>query len=354
MGFRLGIDVYRRDAVDLGRRKYGDGPARALERVADRRSDDLPDELLFAEPDLGLGGMDVHVDAVRRQFDEQDRRRVRARRHHRTKAIHDRPAQQTVANVPAVYEQILRLARCSLLLRVRHVTADAHAVGLRLDLDKAVDERGAEQLVRALAKRPDRRHADGLAAIVHEAERDARVRKRVVRHEVGDVKALGRVALQELPSRGHVEEQVLDRDLGTAGPCDVAHGSEPSTVDRELRASDLRVRPCRERQFRDGRDRRQRLAAEPERRDRHQVLGGPQLAGRVALECKDRVVARHAFAVVRDAHEAAACACDLDLDAGGAGIERVLDELLCDGGGAFDDFARGDLVGEELRKDTDL
>src|SRR5439155_6627092 len=38
---------------------------------------------------------------------------------------------------------------------------------------------------------------------------------------------------------------------------------------------------------------------------------------------------------------------EVEGDAGGAGVQGVLDEFLDDRGGAFDDLARGDLVGDE-------
>ena len=66
----------------------------------------------------------------------------------------------------------------------------------------------------------------------------------------------------------------------------------------------------------------------------------------MALKREQRVVAGHAPAIVGDADQASAAGLNLDADAGGAGIERVLQQLLDDGGGAVDDLAGGDLVGD--------
>ena len=66
----------------------------------------------------------------------------------------------------------------------------------------------------------------------------------------------------------------------------------------------------------------------------------------MALEGEQRIIAHHAAAVVGDADELAAAAFDLDADAGGAGIERVFEQLLDHGRGAIDHFAGGDLVGD--------
>src|SRR5260370_42490200 len=95
------------------------------------------------------------------------------------------------------------------------------------------------------------------------------------------------------------------------------------------------------------------FAAEAEGGDRQEVVGGAELRGGVALEGEEGVVLDHAVAVVGDADELAASGFDFDADAGGAGVERVFEELFDDGGGALDDFAGGDLVRREVGEDAD-
>ncbi len=104
---------------------------------------------------------------------------------------------------------------------------------------------------------------------------------------------------------------------------------------------------------RDARDRRQRLAAKAKGAEPVEVGGLHELAGRVPLERQQRVVLRHAAAVVLDADERAAAGEELDLDTRGAGVERVLHQLLDHRGRALDDLARGDLVGDPVGKDAD-
>jgi hypothetical protein len=58
-------------------------------------------------------------------------------------------------------------------------------------------------------------------------------------------------------------------------------------------------------------------------------------------------------AVVGDTDELASSGFDLDADTGSTGVERVFEEFFDDGGGAFDDFAGGDLVRHEVREDAD-
>ena len=52
-------------------------------------------------------------------------------------------------------------------------------------------------------------------------------------------------------------------------------------------------------------------------------------------------------AVVADADQAAPAGLDRDLDQGGAGVERVLDQFLHRRGRPLDDLARGDAVDEQ-------
>ena len=62
------------------------------------------------------------------------------------------------------------------------------------------------------------------------------------------------------------------------------------------------------------RDARQRLAAEAEGRHAHEVVGRADLAGRVAVERQQRVLAAHPVPVVGDPHERLAAGLDLDGD----------------------------------------
>ena len=73
----------------------------------------------------------------------------------------------------------------------------------------------------------------------------------------------------------------------------------------------------------------------------------------MALEGQHGVVADHAASVVGDLDEFFAAGFDDDLDAGGAGVERVFQQFFYDRGGALDHLAGGDLVGDVFGKDVD-
>ena len=64
----------------------------------------------------------------------------------------------------------------------------------------------------------------------------------------------------------------------------------------------------------------------------------------MTLEGEQRIVALHADAVVADANRLAAALLDGDVDRRGAGVERVLDQLLHGRRWSLDHLAGGDLV----------
>ena len=67
----------------------------------------------------------------------------------------------------------------------------------------------------------------------------------------------------------------------------------------------------------------------------------------------DEIRPRHALAVVGDANEPPAAAVGENVDAAGAGVERVLDQLLHDARRALDHLAGGDAVDDGFGKLAD-
>ncbi len=73
----------------------------------------------------------------------------------------------------------------------------------------------------------------------------------------------------------------------------------------------------------------------------------------MAFDGQREVRRAHADAVILDQDAVHAAAFEQHGDAGGAGIERVLDDLLHRGGRAFDHLAGGDAVGGGLGEAAD-
>ena len=116
----------------------------------------------------------------------------------------------------------------------------------------------------------------------------------------------------------------------------------------------LLARAGLEQQPRDGSDGGQRLAAKSERGDREQIFYVAQLAGGVALEGQQRVVAQHAVAVVGDADQAAAACVHFHANLRRARVERVLQQLFYDRGGALHHLSGRDFIRDGVGENADL
>ncbi len=96
-------------------------------------------------------------------------------------------------------------------------------------------------------------------------------------------------------------------------------------------------------------DRGQRLAAKAEMIDAQEIVVG-ELRGAMTLDRQRQLVAIHADAVVADDDEALPAFLQRDVDAGRAGIDRVLDQLFERGRRTLDDLAGGDAIDERFRQ----
>ena len=169
----------------------------------------------------------------------------------------------------------------------------------------------------------------------------------------GDVRQLGLLGAQELAARGNVVEKVADGDGGAAAERGFLAAQHLAAGDFDARAGGLLGGAGFEQQARDGGDGGQRLAAEAERGDGEQILDVAQLAGGVALEGQQGVVAQHAAAIVGDADQAAAAGFHFDAQVGRAGVERVFEQLFDHRSGPLDHLTGGDFVGDLVGEDAD-
>ena len=104
-------------------------------------------------------------------------------------------------------------------------------------------------------------------------------------------------------------------------------------------------------QSRNRRDRRQRFAAKSQRRNAQQIIRRAQLASRVPLECQQRVVMRHAAAVINHAYQPLAARFYFNANRLRAPASmRVFQQLFHDRSRPLDHFSRGDLIRHSFRQ----
>jgi hypothetical protein len=225
---------------------------------------------------------------------------------------------------------------------------------------KLVEGIAAEDLVNALGGLTDRwRYEQGVGSRV-ELEVHFRMGECVMRNERCYMRELSGFGAEKFAAGRGVEEEVADGDGGAGRAAGVFDGEDFAAGNFEAcTCSGIdwvaggRLLPGYELEARDGGDGGKRFAAEAEGSDSEEVVGGMNFGGGVTFEGEEGVVAGHAAAVVGNTDEAAAAGFDFDADAGGASVERILQQFLDDGGGAVDDLAGGDLVGDLVGENMD-
>jgi hypothetical protein len=155
---------------------------------------------------------------------------------------------------------------------------------------------------------------------VRQGETDLRPGEGIALHHLERPPQLGRGGLQELAAGGDVEEQAADVEGGAAGPGERLRRPHPAALDQHPVAIprllggghlDLGHRG----------DGGQGLAAKAQGGDPLEVVEAADLAGGVAVEGEEGVVAPQAVAVVGDGDALPAAAFELDVNFAGPGVE---------------------------------
>ena len=175
-----------------------------------------------------------------------------------------------------------------------------------------------------------------------------------MRDQRRDVRKLGGLRFQEFLPRWRIEKQVADGDRGSRRQPGFFDFEDLAAIDFDYGSRVLVRRAGLQVQAGDRSNRRQRLAAKSQSGHAEQVFGILDFGSSVTLEGQQGVVTNHAASVVGDLDELLAAGFDLNLDAGGTGVERIFQKFLDHGGGALHDFAGGDFVGNGFGKNVDL
>ena len=167
----------------------------------------------------------------------------------------------------------------------------------------------AQQALLLVVARQIERHALPLCSSLNAT---LRVRQRGAEHVLGDVPELRRGALDELPPRRRVEEEVADLD----GRADVPR-RRLRIGDRAAAVEDLVRRVAVARAAENPRMRHARRCSPAPRRgspssDREQIVIAQQLAGRVGCKRQRQFLRRNAAAVVDHADQLPPAVLDLD------------------------------------------
>jgi len=352
-----------------------------FEGLADGLGDEASHGAFLPELHLALGGVDVHVHGGGVDVEEEAADGVAALHEGGVIALDQGVVEAAVLDGATVDEEVLLVAGGArdaggadeppeVEVAGRLLLEDGGGVGVRGGIDpgfKVHDEplggpavEDAESLAQGLETF---RGGGGRtwwqfpheAPLVGEGETHAGMCAGCEGEVMLDVGALGLLGAQELPSRGQVEEEGTNLHGGAGGIRGGLDLGDPAALDQDGGglAVGVVVLPGDEMEAADAGDGGQGLPAEAHGGDGGEVLGPLDLGRGVAFQAEQCVVPGHAHAIVGHADQAAAAGRDLDGDAGWAGVDGVLDELLDDGGGSLDDLAGRDLVGDVVGQEAD-
>ncbi len=323
----------------------------ARQRAADAADHQRAHRGHVAEPQLGLRRMHVHVQLVRRQVEPQRHHRMASHGDHVAIGDAHRALQHRIGDRPAVDRQRLRR---------RGGAGDRRRAGEAGDAQRPAFARHRDHRLRRL-RAEQRRDALG-AVLPRQVERDAAVAfqperhlgrgQRQAAHRGLGVVRLGARMLEELAPRRGGEEQVAHhhaRPHGAGGGRDIR---DRAALDADLRGVRRTGRARGDGEPRRGADRGQRLAAEAQGGDVHQVVVG-QLRGGVAQHRQRQAVRVHAAAVVGHLDAVDAAGVERHRDPRRTRVERVLHQLLHRRRRALDHLAGGDAIDGVGRQDAD-
>ena len=176
-----------------------------------------------------------------------------------------------------------------------------------------------------------------------------RMRQRIMRHQRSNVRQFGRLRLQELFPRRSIKERSRIVIEVPSGQARFFHPRHLAAVDLDHRASGVFLGSRFKVQARNRCNRGQCLAPKAEGCNAQQIVRVSDLRGRMPLECQHGIVAHHAAAIVDDLDQLLPARFDVDANAAGARIERVLKQLFHHRCRTLHHLARGDLVGNAFR-----
>ncbi len=314
------------------------------------------------KPDLRLRRMHVHIDLFAVALKKQQSERETGAWHQIVIRGGDGVQHQTVANQAPVNEDKDRIAIVLLNLRTAHEAANQKLARLLpwvgqlqggaafAQIDEVFEQLTAENLKHALPQSLNRRGVEQIRAAVPQFERFAGMRQTVMRHQRGNMRQFRLFRSEKFLSGRHIKEEVAYRNGSPAAPRNFITGEDLAA--RNLHTcSRLFIRRARfEQQPGNGRNRRQRLSPKSQRGDCQKIFDVMELARGMTLKRKQRIVAKHTAAVIRNADQSAAAVFNFDMDARRAGVQRIFQQFFHDGSRAFDNFAGGDLICDVVRE----
>jgi len=333
---------------DRRRAAGGRGAMQSLvQALLDRADNEAADGGRVAKAHFGFRRVDVDVNLGGLAFDKQSRDRMPVRGQEIEIGAPERAGERLVPHGAPVDEQELLRGVRPAIGRQAHPAREPSAVAVRLERDRIRGELIAQRLPEPPSETgfagARGRPVETRAQVGREGDADLGRSHRQALDRVRRGQRLGPVGLEELEPRRRGGEQVARLDPRAEGrrarldrAFDPVLDQEPEPMRRAgVAGADL--------QSRHRGDRGQRLAAEAERGDLHEVAVG-NFRCRVPFDAEREIGFVQPMPVIDDPDEPAAAGLDRDLDRFRAGVERVLDQFLDRRRRPLDHLARCDAV----------
>jgi len=301
----------------------------------------------IAKAHFVLGRMHVDIDAPRIDFEKQHEARMPAVIQHIGVGLPYRVRDQAIAHRAAVDVEILLVGAGARGRRQPDPAMQAQAGAAVFDRQALPGEAGTQRLANAhqpLAVRSDGPVMTQRAAIVADTQFHIGAGQRQRAQPLFDMAQLGTFGFQKPAPRRHVVEQLAHLDRG-AGRVRVRRQRRCAATGhfqpRAVRSNRL---PRGEGEAADRGNRGQRFATKTHGGDLFQIIEAGDLAGGVARYRQCQFIGGKATAIVAHTDQAYPALFQIDIQARGASIERVFDQLLDHRGRALDHFTGGNLV----------
>src|SRR2546423_10862535 len=143
-----------------------------------------------------------------------------------------------------------------------------------------------------------------------------------------NVAALGVLRAKKFPARREIIKQRADLDLRSRGFTAVAHNFEPAAIDHDFCSCERAGFARSQAESRHAGDAWQRFAPKSECSDCLKISCRTNLAGRMPLQRKQRIIAVHAAAVVDYSNQRNSSTANDDVNFLCTGVNAVFDQFL--------------------------
>ena len=288
--------------------------------------------------------MDIDIDALRIDLQVDEVVGLRPFGNQVLETFEHRLVEIGVLHETAIDEEELQGTLLSSTFGSTHETRDIHQVVLDLEGQQLLRKALAEKLHDALLVRAGSELQYHRIVVCHR-DLDLGMRQSHVLYLLHDVRKLGLVALEELPSSRHIIKEITHLEIGSRGASTGLLSLHLASCQSNQDACLVVAATCTQFDLGDSSHRRQGFASETHRMKVEEVGSLLNLRGGMLLESHSGIGRTHSYAVVDDLNEFTTRLAQHYLYLSGVCVDAVLKEFLDNARRTLNHFASGYLIG---------